>query len=204
MIRACHKRSSRLRLPLVAGVALAIAGCTQLTRSNVSVDYYAIDGDSTAALDREIRRKGPRIADGRHAVAVARIKMQPRVRYAPGQSGCRVSSAKVHVDARVTLPRFVGQNRASRKVNEAWNNIDRYTRLHEAVHVEIAFRFAKVMERELLALPPKRNCALAREAASATVGTLLKAHDKAQKAFDADEQKRFERLARGRRGNRGT
>ena len=204
MIHRRHGRSTVSRIAAVTTLALAITGCTQLTRSNVSVDYYAIDGKSTAALDREIRRKGPRIADGRHAVAVARIRIQPNVRYSNGTGGCRVETAKVHVDARVTLPRFIGQHRASRQVNEAWNNIDRYTRLHEAVHVEIAFRFAKVMERELLALPPKRNCALAREAASATVGTLLKAHDKAQKAFDADEQKRFERLARGRRGNRGT
>ena len=49
--------------------------------SSVNVDYYPIVGNSIQALDREIKTKGPKISRNRHAVAVARISMQPKMTY---------------------------------------------------------------------------------------------------------------------------
>jgi predicted secreted Zn-dependent protease len=162
--------------------------------SKVSVDYYSINGDSTAALDREIRNKGPRLDGGRHAVAVARIKMVPDVRFAHGENGCLVNSAKVHVDAKVTLPRWTGRNKASKDLGEAWDNIDRYTRLHEATHVAIAFRHAKQLETRLLELEASANCQQQRAKSQDVIAELLETHDKRQKDFDADEQRRFSKF----------
>lgn len=182
--------------PLVA--ALALSGC-QLTKSRVSVDYYAISGDSTAKLDREIRRKGPRIDGGRHAVAVARIRMVPNIRYQPTTNGCRIQRARVNVDARVTLPLWTGRRGASKKLGKAWDNIDRYTRLHESVHVAIAFRYAGEMETALRKLTSRVSCADLRDRAGKLIKERLAAHDAAQRQFDEDEQRRLSRVLRSDR-----
>ena len=55
-------------LLMLITAAPLLGGCMATRASKVSVDYYSINGDSTAALDREIRNKGPRLDGGRHAV----------------------------------------------------------------------------------------------------------------------------------------
>ncbi len=187
----------RIVLPLFA--CLALSACVSTTTSKVSVDYYSISGNSTAALDREIRNKGPRIDGGRHAVAVARIKIIPNVRYNSNDGRCRVAFSKVAVKARVTLPRWRERETATKKLGEAWDNIDRYTRLHESVHVAIAFRYAKDLERTLRELPPRRTCAALKTQVSSIVTQRLDEHDVTQKKFDADEQRKFSLLARKRK-----
>lgn len=181
---------SATRLGVITA-SLFLAGCVNTQKSNVSVDFYNISGNSTAALDREIKRKGPRLNGGRHAVAVARIKMIPNITYQPSAKGCDISKAKVAVDAKVTLPKWTGRKSANKELGEAWDNIDRYTRLHEAMHVAIAFRFAKQMEKELIALQPAKNCDQMKALSKQLVDDYLKEHDRVQKQFDADEQSRF-------------
>ena len=186
------------RWGMLGALAFLATGCTALTDNRVSVDYYSISGKTTAALDRQIRSKGPRIAGGRHAVAVARIRMVPDVAYAATGGACRVSRARVLVDAKVTLPRFTGRHRAPRSVNAAWDSIDRYTRLHEAVHVAIAFRYAKRMESAVRALPTQPSCQSLQRTVKRRLQQYLDEHDAAQRKFDADEQARFEKLADSR------
>ena len=79
------------KLPL-AGLllpALLLGACQSAQQSQVSIDYYRISGNSTADLDQEIKRKGPKINGGQHAVAVARIKMFPKVTYERVANNCR-------------------------------------------------------------------------------------------------------------------
>ena len=175
---------------------LVLAGCQSTQQSQVSIDYYRITGNSTADLDAEIRRKGPKINGGSHAVAVARIKMLPRITFEKFDRGCRVESAKVAVDARVTLPQWTGRDTADPKLAKAWDNIDRYTRLHEATHVNIAFNYAKRIEDEVLALPSMASCSQVRSTTKAIVDRNLDEHDAAQRKYDADEQARFSMLAK--------
>jgi len=180
----------------VLASGLLLSGCQSLQQSQVSVDYYNISGNTTDALDSEIKRKGPKINGGQHAVAIARIKMFPNVTYEKSEKSCQVKSAKVTVDARVTLPKWTGRKAASAKLGKAWDNIDRYTRLHEATHVNMAFSYAKKMEKKVLALPAMKTCDRLREKTKSIVEKLLKEHDAAQRKFDADEQSRFSMLAR--------
>lgn len=183
------------RLVAIIGVAV-LAACQSTQESQVSVDYYRITGNSTADLDAEIRRKGPKINGGSHAVAVARIKMLPRITFEKFARGCRVENAKVAVDARVTLPQWTGRDTADPKLAKAWDNIDRYTRLHEATHVNIAFSYAKRIEDEVRALPTMQSCSQIRAITKSIVDRNLKEHDAAQRKYDEDEQKRFSMLAK--------
>ncbi|NKB53301.1 MAG: DUF922 domain-containing protein [Rhizobiaceae bacterium] len=191
--------SQHIRLISTTGILLPIlllASCQSVQQSQVSVDYYKISGSSTEDLDSEIKRKGPKINGGLHAVAIARIKMFPKVTYARQGKGCRVDTAKVAVNAKVTLPKWTGRRTASRKLGKAWDNIDRYTRAHEATHVNLAFDYAKRIEDNVLALPAMDDCERLRAETKSIVDHYLKLHDAAQRKFDADEQSRFSALAR--------
>ncbi len=190
-----HAVCNRKVLYALSGCVL-LSACQTSQQSNVSVDYYKISGNSTAALDSEIKRKGPRINGGQHAVAVARIRMIPNIAFETVRKKCRIMEAKVAVNAKVTLPQWTGRKSASAKLGEAWDNIDRYTRLHEAMHVNIAFKYADEIERELEAMKPASNCSVMRSRANRLVDRRLKEHDKAQRDFDANEQRQFAMLAR--------
>ncbi len=191
-----HCHSKTLRLCLFAFSALMLSACQSTQKNKISVQYYKISGDSTAALDKQIKLKGPKIEGGRHAVAVARIKMIPSVTYTPHGQGCDVTKANVKVDAKVTLPKWTGRAKANKQLKKAWDNIDRYTRMHESIHVAIAFRFAKDMENTLVGLKGKGDCASLRTQAGLIIDRYLEDHDKVQKKFDADEKKRFEKYAK--------
>ncbi len=180
----------RIAMMSIAAAAVLI-GCAQVTSNRVAVDYYSISGNSTKSLDRQIRLKGPKIDGGRHAVAVARIKIIPNVKFERANGGCIVSNARVNVDAKVTLPRWTGRRNATKKLGQAWDNIDRYTRMHEAVHVAIAFRFAQRMENELSDLRTVQSCDVLKRRAAKVVEQHLKQHDKTQRQFDADEQSKL-------------
>lgn len=192
---------------LALTTALFLGGCSSLSSDKVSVEYYNISGNSTAALDADIKLKGPRINGGRHAVAVARIKMVPDIVFSnpifsDNAATCDIKKAKVAVNAKVTLPRWTGRKTASRKLGRAWDSIDRYTRLHEATHVDIAFKHAKMMEDGLLALENSGTCDELRVAAAAFVQKSLLNHDFEQRKFDADEQKRFLQFAKAQRAKK--
>ncbi len=192
LAKSGHPVANTIRKTLVVFAATAMmAGCAQITSNRVAVDYYSISGNSTKSLDRQIKLKGPKLDGGRHAVAVARIKIVPNIKFRPLTDGCMISSSKVNVDAKVTLPRWTGRRLASKKLGEAWDNIDRYTRMHEAVHVAIAFRFAQRMENELSGLRIQGSCSDLKRKAAKIVERHLKQHDKTQHQFDADEQRKL-------------
>ncbi|MGI9355571.1 MAG: DUF922 domain-containing protein [Rhizobiaceae bacterium] len=191
-----------LRGLAVFAVLVFIGGCQKITSNRVAVDYYSISGNSTKSLDRQIRLKGPKIKGGRHAVAVARIRIIPDIKFKPVAGGCAVSRSRVNVDAKVTLPRWTGRRMASKKLGKAWDNIDRYTRMHEAVHVAIAFRFAQRMENELSSLRSSGNCEALKRRAETVVARHLEKHDQTQKQFDEDEQKKLLAFARASRKKR--
>ncbi len=180
---------------LLGFALLAVSGCQTTQNSKVSVDYYRISGNSTAALDREIKRKGPKINGGRHAVAVSRIQIMPNITYSGKGQYCHVSKAKVAVNAKVTLPKWTGRSRANKQMGKAWDNIDRYTRLHESIHVAIAFRIAKEIEDEVLELKQDLSCSSVKRQVANIIDQALVKHDEIQKQFDSDEQERFANFA---------
>ncbi|MFD0917956.1 DUF922 domain-containing protein [Pseudahrensia aquimaris] len=192
-------QSRHLKVLWVLAFAAFLTACST-TGDKVSVDYYQIKGNSTAALDKDIRRKGPKLDSGAHAIAVARIKMRPRMRYATANSQCRVASAKVDVNARITLPEWKGRKTATAEMARAWDNVDRYARLHEAVHVAIAFKHARLMEAAILQLQAEPNCRTMQARVSSLFVEMLEDHDREQKKFDADEQKRIASSMLKRRG----
>ena len=185
-------RPSRRTVASLAVAALALTACTSVPGSGVSVGYYNVRGTTAKQIDQEIRRFGPN--DG-HALAVARIRMIPDVTYDRARDGsCTYGRARVGVNAAVTLPRFVDRRKTPAGLRQAIDNLDEYARFHEAVHVAIAGAYADRIGQALRSLPVQRSCEKLDEMAAALSRKLLKEHDRTQRKFDTDEQKRLAAL----------
>ena len=187
---------SRRLMSRIAGFTMlagALAACSAVPGSGVSVNFYNVRGTTAQQIDSEIRRRGP---NSGHALAVARIRMIPDVTYNQrGDGTCRYSRARVGVNAEVTLPRFIDRNRAEPGLRQAIDNLDEYARFHEAVHVAIAQEYAGRIGTQLRALPAAQSCAALDTRAAAISRQLLVEHDRVQRKFDEDEQRRLARLA---------
>ncbi|WP_349365188.1 MAG: DUF922 domain-containing protein [Roseitalea porphyridii] len=175
-------------------LAVVLAACTS-TASTVTTEYYLVSGDTSEALDADLRRKGPMRG---HALAVAAIRFEPvSVQQEVTGAGCRFTEAKFRVKANITLPRW--KERATsrdRELRNAWDALSSYARAHEDQHVRIAERYAGALGEAIEALPARPTCEALDASAKRVVDRIGREHDEAQLAFDRAEQRRLERLLR--------
>ena len=169
------------------------------SKTLVTLDYYQVGGTTLKQIDQEIKDKGPRINGSNHAVAIANIKMTPDVSFIPTLKGCTVRRARIKVQATVILPRWENRRNANKKLGQTWDNLDRYTRLHEATHVAIADKHARRLEKNLEAIRVHRSCEVAGKLAKKVIAKAMKKHEREQSAFDRSEKKRFSVLAKRRK-----
>lgn len=179
---------------IVAGMAF-LAACTSVgERTVVSVGYYSVGGETFDELDQDIQLHGPNVLGVGKALASTDLRIIPNIRYAVSGNGCEVSSARVNVNARVTLPRHTNERNLKRDLANAWNNLKEYAKVHEAVHVAIADRYAIRMEEALMALSASETCQEMRAQAKSTFSDLFKQHHREQLAFDEAEKLRIRKL----------
>ena len=188
---------SNLKNLLIAIAAIAgLGGCTTSSKTVVTLDYYQVGGTTLEQIDKEIKDKGPRINGTVHAVAISNIKMIPDVSFIPTANGCAVKRARIKVRANVVLPRWKNRKLADKKLGQTWDNLDRYTRLHEATHVAIADKHARRLEQKLETINIHGSCEAAGKIAKKTINRAMKSHEREQLGFDSSEKKRFARLAK--------
>ena len=196
------------RVSKIAGcVALAASGilaaCTSIgERTTVSVGYYTVSGETFSEVDREIELHGPNVTGVGKALASTDLRMLPQINYGVTSSGCEVSSARINVRARVTLPRHSNVSKLKAELATAWNSLEEYARVHEAVHLAIADRYALLMEKEIKELAPEENCVSMRESVQAVFSKLFELHHEEQLQFDEDEKNRIRRLVAQSRAQR--
>lgn len=176
--------------------AIALTACVS-TASQVSTSFYSVSGTTAEQIDRDIRRNGP--LNG-HALAVAAISFEPvSVLQDSTATSCRFATAKFRVNAAITLPRWTDKSKSNdRDLKRAWGNLSRYARDHEQVHVRIAESFARQLGKDIEALPPQENCEKLDRLAKRVAERNAAAHDRAQKEFDAAEQRRLRALLEAR------
>lgn len=183
---------------IVAVTAAGLGGCATSSKTLVTLDYYQVGGTTLEQIDKEIKDKGPRLNGSVHAVAISNIQMIPDVSFISTGDGCAVRRARIKVKANVILPRWKNRQTADDKLGQTWDNLDRYTRLHEATHVAIADKHARRLEQELETIRIRRSCEAAGKLAKKTIDKAMKAHEHEQLDFDSSEKKRFAQLAKNR------
>jgi predicted secreted Zn-dependent protease len=202
-----QKNASMVKRPALAGLrrsaasvvictaTAVLASCTSVgERTNLSVGYYSIQGESFAELDQQIALHGPLVAGVGKALAATNVQMIPDFHFSFSQGACRPESAHVRVKAHVTLPKLASPDKLRRELSGAWDNLEQYARLHEAVHVAIADRYAIKAEKAILALPPEKECSTLRSNAAVTFRRLMAEHERDQLQFDEDEKSRIAQI----------
>ncbi len=186
------------RLRQIALVAtVLVPACSSVgERTQLSVAYYSISGESFAEIDQQIALHGPTVTGVGKALAATNIRMVPDFRFAMRGSQCEVVSALVSVKAHVTLPRLATQQRLRQKLSKAWNNLEQYARLHESIHVSIADGYAVRAEEEIRALEGEPSCEALREKAIARFRSLMVEHERDQLQFDLEERVRIANIVR--------
>ncbi|MGI9351067.1 MAG: DUF922 domain-containing protein [Rhizobiaceae bacterium] len=183
-----------LAVTVLLGIFL-LAACTAVgERTVVSVGYYTVSGDTFGQLDKEIKLHGPNVTGVGKALASTDLRMVPDIRYERSGSKCGVSQVRINVKARVTLPRHSNERKLKKDLARAWSNLEEYARVHEAVHLAIADRYALIMEKAISSLKPQDTCKLMREDVQAAFSKLFEEHHAEQLQFDKDEKTRIRKL----------
>ncbi|MCG6859249.1 MAG: DUF922 domain-containing protein [Salaquimonas sp.] len=190
----------RRSLLWVSLLALTATACTEVgERTQLSVGYYSIAGRTFDELDQQVELHGPTVSPTGRALAATNIRMLPDLQFTFANGQCSVASARVDVQAHVTLPRLANPERVKRALSKAWDNLEQYATLHESVHVAIADSYALKAEKAIDALPPEKDCQTLRGNAVLAFRKLMAEHEREQIQFDEDEKERIaEIVARSR------
>lgn len=181
------------------GAAITLSACTSVgERTVVSVGYYTVSGETFSEVDKQIKIHGPEVTGVGKALASTDLRMLPSIKYKLANGGCKVSNARINVKARVTLPRHSNVSQLKAELAQAWNSLEEYARVHEAVHLAIADRYAIDMEKAINALLPAENCVQMREDVQSVFNDLFEKHHADQLQFDADEKERIRGLVKKR------
>ncbi len=184
-----------MRYVLLVPIALILAGCGTAPKAEVNVGYYQVSGSSEQTIERQLALRGPHIPGKGRALAAARISMEQRVQVAEAPGFCRVATARIRIKADVTLPKWKERSRAAPDLARKWDDFASYARAHELVHVRIAESYAAELERKLKQIPAQSDCETVSKIVSIISNDVVSRMNAAQDKFDADEEKRLNKLA---------
>jgi predicted secreted Zn-dependent protease len=146
------------RLALSCVLAVVFAGVVArdaLARIVVTenVSYYSIKGLNGTDLGRSMLRGGARTINLRHAIAATVTSFDftdPKLAIEHGR--CVVKNVTVHLKITYQFPKWSGRRHASGKLRHNWDAFYAALVRHEHTHGQIAKKFAKKIEREMLNL----------------------------------------------------
>ncbi len=182
---------------ILIGLAMLLASCTATgnPKPDITVGYYEVSGGTKKAIDRQLALHGPYIAGKGRVLAATDIALIPRVILKEQAGKCSVEEARFQVKAKVTLPKWRQRESAEGDIADTWDNFAAYAAVHELVHIRIAEDYADKLSRRLNDLPSEADCRMLGKKINAVVKAVEAEHGLAQDKFDADEGKRFDKLA---------
>lgn len=166
-----------------------LAACTS-TKPGVTTVYYTVPGTTADQINQQIAIRGPQ--DG-HAIGTTETRMTPKVRTLRRNAECKIDSADVLLELKVTLPRWADIDKADTRTRAGFAGLSRHVEEHEQVHVEISQKYARKIENALLAMPPQKSCRVLINNARAKFKNIFQQHNEEQRAFDAKERAAIER-----------
>lgn len=187
------KRAGTVFLSIVLSLGSPGAAGAE-TLISKSYQYFKIGGLTASDLDEQLAKHGPTASTsgGRHPGAT-QMKFSGSIKYQQVGSRCKVRSASIRLHTKLILPRWTNRRRADRDVRMIWDTLSRDIKRHEERHAEIARQYARKLEKALLDLYPRRDCAEMEKIANAESEKILADHDKAQMRFDRAEAASFDR-----------
>ncbi|WP_420391412.1 DUF922 domain-containing protein [Acuticoccus sp.] len=178
---------------------LALASCVAAPPTEVSVSTYEVSGDSLNSLQRSASAHGPPIP-GSPARAFAAVEYNYLHSFEPVEEAgrCRYNSTgRVGLRAEVILPewRQRDRNRASPDLQRKWDVLARYASIHEAGHIRISQKYARLLEGVFRRSTAPTCQKLDAEASRDFAGLFQRLREE-QELFDATDEPRFRRYLR--------
>ncbi|MEM7695708.1 MAG: DUF922 domain-containing protein [Pseudomonadota bacterium] len=178
-------------------LAFAVAACAPTPPTDVSVRTYKVSGNSLNALERSLAAHGPAVPGlkGR-AFAAVETAFLHSFEAVPSAGACRYSrNGRVGLRSEVILPEWRQRDTAPAALRERWDVISQYAVIHEAGHIKISQKYARLLEQAY-----KQASAPSCEALNSTMvqeaNRILERHSFEQRRFDETDGPRFERYLR--------
>lgn len=185
-----------MRFLLTIAIAITVNGPLSVQAASLSktYSYFSVTGKTAEQLENSLLKRGPRVANsnGGHPGAT-RLTFSGGVKYDESKRGCRVASASYHVKANVMLPRWLNRPKGEQGLVFVWDTLARDIKRHEESHIIIAKNHARMIEEEVVRLPPAPDCKALQKNVDALTETVMDRHDAAQRQFDRIEARGFER-----------
>lgn len=160
-----------------------------------SYKYFTVRGATLNEIFADLEKRGPRVESqgGTRHPGATRMEFTSSLEYEQRGRSCKISNAKVTMKALMTIPRWQGSSNASGRTALVWDVMANDIKRHEAVHADIAARYAKQLESALAQTSSLRGCEAVQADAERITARVLKRHDDAQAAFDRTEGRNFEK-----------
>lgn len=181
----------RLLVAVILLIAIPTLSGFAVKGVKVEKSYYKISGKSYGELVKTVRRNGPR-AGRAYGLGIIDFFPSYEIRRIDGQ--CRIVSAEVGLRVKLRLPKWHGETGTPRKIVRVARRFERVIDAHEAQHVRIAKRYARLMRHRLLKLGAEKSCWTLRTKSRELIKQLKRQHIAAHKRFDNRTRKQIRRL----------
>lgn len=163
-----------------AGAPQLPAGVKVITRTS----YYEVHGRNARELAADMRRLGPRDAEGRSQAGAASSPVRWQYAKRARGSECRAADVQVIVNTEIVLPRWVAPVDAEPGLPAQWAAFIAALARHEEGHQEISVRHASRIRDGIVAL--RASCRRFSARADSASNGLMTAMRSAQEAYDTD------------------
>jgi predicted secreted Zn-dependent protease len=171
-----HPTTPRLSSSVVQPIGIEHLG-------NAEYVCYDIQGDSGAELALEMDRLGPYDSDGNKTWAVASLQFVINGGTCYSDGSVDFSDVSVSLSSTITMPCWYPPSGTNTNEISSFHNLMKLIAIHEIKHVEIAWRWATILEQQL------RNANTCDQAALNTIySQVWAAEEAAQDAFHASPE----------------
>jgi predicted secreted Zn-dependent protease len=157
-------------------------------RSDFSIEYFSIEGDTSRELSAEIDAKGPVGDNGLRSDGYTRWFINWRFDMQSDATGCTASRIVVDLAVRMTLPRWQPPRSADPALVTRWNRYLSALRIHEDGHRFRAEAAAGDVRRALQRERGAADCRTLENRLNARANALLDELRTRQDAYDRETQ----------------
>jgi predicted secreted Zn-dependent protease len=178
-------------------LALLVASCVAPPPTDVSVRTYDVMGTTMSALERSLATHGPAVP-GLPGRAFAAVETRFMHNFEPEQAGasCRYGrDGRVGIRSEVILPEWRQRDTAPPELREKWDLISRYAVIHEAGHIRISQKYARILEQAYRNASAS-TCAGLEQRMEELIAPIAADHVAEQRRFDETDLPRFRAFLR--------
>ncbi|MEM9221121.1 MAG: DUF922 domain-containing protein [Pseudomonadota bacterium] len=165
--------------------------------TDVTVRTYKVSGTSLNSLERSLATHGPSVP-GLSGRAFAAVETAFLHSFEPAQTGgtCRYNrNGRVGLRSEVILPEWRQRDSAPPSLQQKWDVVSQYAVIHEAGHIKISQKYARILEQSYKRLSAP-DCEKLEASTLREVERILSQHSSEQQRFDDTDGPRFERYLR--------